>query len=282
MRVLFHPEFPTMEGYTLVALLHELDWQGVLPLDMKSADEGFDIAVHWADRTWMEADPRLDAIAERMPVWNIDCTDISKRHVDAVQRAIFGHGAEVDPRTWHGRCAVKTDENARGRGGVVDCPIDDPDPRMVYQRLIPCTEEGRTVNYRVPVIAGTLPLCYALDRAPIVEYLKTEATACRWSRPTPCSAKTSSTRSSPSATRWVWISASWTCCATTPTAASTSSTPTRPPPAWASPIATAGRPRSVAKPCAGWPRRSRGRWRRAGRFVVANPRPVAEPSPFRD
>lgn len=179
MRVLFHPEFPTMEGYTLVALLHELDWQGVLPLDMKPADEGFDIAVHWADRTWMEADPRLDAIAERMPVWNIDCTDISKRHVDAVQRAIFGHGAEIDPRTWRGRCAVKTDENARGRGGVADCPIDEPDPRMVYQRLIPCTEEGRTVNYRVPVIAGTLPLCYVLDRVPIVEHLKTEATACR-------------------------------------------------------------------------------------------------------
>lgn len=174
MRVLFHPEFPTMEGYTLVALLHELDWQGVL-----SADEGFDIAVHWADRTWMEVDPLLDALAEHMPVWNIDCTDISKRHVDAVQRTIFGHGAEVDPRTWHGRCAVKTDENARGRGGVVDCPIDDPDPRMVYQRLIPCTEEDRTVNYRVPVIAGTLPLCYALDRAPIVVHLKTEATACR-------------------------------------------------------------------------------------------------------
>lgn len=174
MRVLFHPEFPTMEGYTLVALLHELDWQGVL-----SPEEGFDFAVHWADRTWMDADPLLDALAERLPVWNIDCTDISKRHVDAVQRAIFGHGAEVDPRTWHGRCAVKTDENACGRGGVVDCPIDDPDPRMVYQRLIPCTEQGRTMNYRVPVIAGTLPLCYVLDRAPIVEHLKTEATACR-------------------------------------------------------------------------------------------------------
>lgn len=184
MRVLFHPEFPTMEGYTLVALLHELDHQGVLPDEATASGDGIDFAVHWADRTWMSADPLLDALAERMPVWNIDCTDISKRHVDATQRAIFGHGAEVDPHTWHGRCAVKTDENARGRGGVIDCPIDDPDPQMVYQRLIPCTEhggteQGRTVNYRVPVIAGTLPLCYVLDRAPIVEHLKTEATACR-------------------------------------------------------------------------------------------------------
>jgi hypothetical protein len=174
MRVLFHPEFPTMDGYTLVAMLHELDYQGVSDID---AD--FDLAVAWADRTWMDPDPALEKLAERMPVWNIDCRDISKRRVDEVMREVFGYGAEVDPRTWHGTCAVKTDENARGRGGVVTTPISDPDPRMVYQRLIECREHGRTVNYRVPVIAGTLPLCYVLERAPIVEHLKTDATACR-------------------------------------------------------------------------------------------------------
>ena len=177
MRVLFHPEFPAMEGYTLVAILHALDAQGV-----SDAHEDFDVAVAWADRTWMDADPQLERIAERMPVWNIDCRDISKRHVDATMRAVFGYGAEVDPTTWRGICAVKPDENARGRGGVAQAPLASPavpDPAMVYQRLIPCTERGRTVNYRVPVIAGTLPLCYVLDRAPIVDVLKTDATACR-------------------------------------------------------------------------------------------------------
>lgn len=174
MRVLFHPEFPTMDGYTLVAMLHELDYQGV-----SNIDADYDIAVAWADRTWMDPDPALERIAARMPVWNIDCRDIGKRRVDAAMRAVFGYGAEVDPLTWHGRCAVKTDENARGRGGVVTTPIREPDPRMVYQRLIECREHGRTVNYRVPVIAGSLPLCYVLERAPIVDYLKTDATACR-------------------------------------------------------------------------------------------------------
>ena len=174
MRVLFYPDFPTMEGYTLVALLHELDAQGVA-----DPDSEFDFAFAWADRTWLTPDPMLDDIARRVPVWNIDCRDISKRRVDEVMRAVFGYGAEVDPLTWHGRCAVKTDENARGRGGVVDTPIAEPDPLMVYQRLIPCTEQGRTVNYRVPVIAGALPLCYVLDRAPITTHLKTDATACR-------------------------------------------------------------------------------------------------------
>lgn len=174
MRVLFHPEFPTMDGYTLVAMFHELDYQGVSDI---GAD--FDIAVAWADRTWMDPDPALEKLAARMPVWNIDCRDISKRRVDEAMRVVFGYGAEVDPLTWHGTCAVKTDENARGRGGVVVAPIRDPDPRMVYQRLIECREHGRTVNYRVPVIAGSLPLCYVLERAPIVEHLKTDATACR-------------------------------------------------------------------------------------------------------
>lgn len=174
MRVLFHPEFPTMDGYTLVAMLHEIDYQGVGDID---AD--FDVAVAWADRTWMDSDPTLERIAARMPVWNIDCRDISKRRVDEAMRAVFGYGAEIDPLTWHGQCAVKTDENACGLGGVVITPINNPDPRMVYQRLIECREHGRIVNYRVPVIAGSLPLCYVLERAPIVEHLKTDATACR-------------------------------------------------------------------------------------------------------
>lgn len=121
----------------------------------------------------------LDAIAQRMPVWNIDCRDISKRTVDALMREIFGYGAEVDPTTYHGVCAVKTDENARGRGSVVTAPVSAIEPGHVYQRYVECTEQGRTVNYRVPVVAGAMPLCYVLGREPAVTHLKTAATDCR-------------------------------------------------------------------------------------------------------
>lgn len=178
MRILFYPDFPTMDGYTLVAMCHELGYEGVT-----SPDAPFDIAVAWADVTWMQPDETLAAIANRMPVWNIDCRDISKRTVDATMRDVFGYGAEVDPATYRGKVAVKTDENARGRGAVVTAPVDAPEPGHVYQRYVECTENGRTVNYRVPVVAGTIPLCYVLGREPAVTYLKTHATDCRLVEP---------------------------------------------------------------------------------------------------
>jgi hypothetical protein len=174
MRILFWPEFPTMDGYTLVAMCHELGYEGVT-----SPDAPFDIAVAWADVTWMQPDVVLEELAGHMPVWNIDCRDISKRTVDATMRAVFGYGVEIDPATYRGKIAVKTDENARGRGAVVTGPIADPQPQHVHQRYVECTELGRTVNYRVPVVAGTLPLCYVLGREPAVTHLKTAATDCR-------------------------------------------------------------------------------------------------------
>lgn len=178
MRVLFHPEFPVMEGYTLVSICHALGWQGVA-----APDEPFDVAVAWQDATGLPPQPALEAIAARMPVWNLDCRDISKRRVDEVCREVFGHGVEVDPRSYHGPCAVKTDENARGRGSLVDAPVAHVEPGMVYQRFVRCTEGGRTVNYRVPVIDGAIPVCYVLERAPIVDHLKVAATACRLVEP---------------------------------------------------------------------------------------------------
>jgi hypothetical protein len=174
MRLLFYPAFPTLEGYTLVAICHELGYEGVA-----DPAAGFDIAVAWADETWMAPDAVLEQIAATQPVWNIDCRDISKRRVDAVMREVFGYGVEVDPLTFEGLCAVKTDENARGRGSVLQAPIARTELGMVYQRFVECREQGQTVNYRVPVIAGTLPLCYVLGREPAVEFLKTGATHCR-------------------------------------------------------------------------------------------------------
>lgn len=176
MRVLFYPEFPTMEGYTLVAVCHALGWRGVI-----DPAEGFDVAVAWEDSTWPPRQALLDAIAERMPVWNLDCVDISKRRVDAVMREVFGWGVEIDPCSYRGPCAIKTDENARGRGFVRMAPLAaaEIERQYVYQRLIPCHEHGRPVNYRVPVIDGRIPICYVLERAPMVDHLKVEAVGCR-------------------------------------------------------------------------------------------------------
>src|SRR5262249_19187868 len=61
--------------------------------------------------------------------------------------------------------------------------IQHVDPKYVYQRFIDCTEDGHTVNYRVPVVDGTIPLCYVLRRAPVADHIKTAATACRLCEP---------------------------------------------------------------------------------------------------
>ncbi|UXI70100.1 hypothetical protein [Tahibacter amnicola] len=178
MRILFYPQFPAIDGYTLVAICHELGYQGVA-----SPEDPFDIAVAWADETWLASDPVLEAVARERPVWNIDCRDISKRRVDVLMHEVFGYGAEIDPRRFHGVCAVKTDENARGRGSVVQAPTTQVDPAFVYQRYIQCSEHGHTVNYRVPVIAGSIPVCYVLGREPPLRVLKTDATSCRLESP---------------------------------------------------------------------------------------------------
>ncbi|MFM7727692.1 MAG: hypothetical protein ACKO7B_13380 [Flavobacteriales bacterium] len=95
-------------------------------------------------------------------VINRRCTDISKKHVDRVHQAVFGYSTIIDPRSYSGNAVVKSDINALHDGEIVRCPVAVPNEKAVYQVLIHNeTTSGEYLDYRVPIIQGTIPLVYS-------------------------------------------------------------------------------------------------------------------------
>jgi len=154
VHVLFLPEYPEREFYTIIPLFMHLGW---FATQDPSAD--FSFAICWQDSTWLQPDPVLTELARHKPVVNQHCLDISKQRVEREFFAETGRSTFVDPLTFSGRAVCKYNENARG-GHLVDLPLLKPDPKFVYQRLIDATAAGSVVEYRVPVVLGTIPLVY--------------------------------------------------------------------------------------------------------------------------
>lgn len=154
MNVLFLPDYPDKEFYTIVALFMRLGWFAT-----QDPDADFDFAWAWQDQTWMDPDAALSRISATRPVLNLLCTDISKRRVELEFSHVFQRSTFVDPAQYKGRAVEKFDENARG-GRVVDLPLVNVEERFVYQQLIDSSKDGSMVEYRVPVVLGEIPLVY--------------------------------------------------------------------------------------------------------------------------
>ncbi|MCG8456792.1 MAG: hypothetical protein MI919_10975 [Holophagales bacterium] len=154
MKALFHPTHPEKEQYSAIAIFGHLGYTATL-----DPEADFDFAFAWSDTTWVEPLPVLEEIARSRPVVNLRCRDISKRRVETEFRRVFGYGSFVDPLSHRGTCARKYDENALG-GSLIQCPIDQVEEGFVYQKHIDSTRDGFTLEFRVPVIFGTLPLVY--------------------------------------------------------------------------------------------------------------------------
>jgi GTP cyclohydrolase II len=152
MKILFLPNHPDREYYSLVAISKYLDYTAT-----KSPDDEFDAAFLWEDATRVTPPPILSVIARDKPVLNLGCTDISKTRVEQVFREVFGYGTFVDPTRHHGRCVVKSDENAAGWGALVEGPVKEPQEGTVYQRYVDSEHDGVQIEYRTPVILGTIP-----------------------------------------------------------------------------------------------------------------------------
>lgn len=166
--VLFSPEYPDREFYTIVAIFMRLGYFGT-----RNPDDAFDFAMVWEDRTWVDDQPLLAAIARSRPVLNLGCKDISKRRVEAVFESIFGYSTFIDPTGYRGACVRKYDENARG-GSVIRCPVAEVEPQFVYQRLIDSSLQGRMIEYRVPIVLDDLPVVYVQEKAVPGDKIKTE------------------------------------------------------------------------------------------------------------
>lgn len=93
------------------------------------------------------------------------CLDVSKSHVAAVFEAVSGRNLAVDPETFHGTMAVKSEQNGAHDGRVVEGPCA-PAPGLVYQRLIDTlADDGMVEDLRCPTVDGEVPTVF-LKRRP--------------------------------------------------------------------------------------------------------------------
>ena len=161
MKILFGPDYPDKEFYSLALIIHQLGW--TVTSDPSS---DFDFAMVWSDQTWVEPPAFFPAVALSKPVLNLRCTDISKSRLEQVFEEVFGYGSFIDPTRDTGRCVEKSEENAVGGGRVVDCPLPRRELGRVYQRLIDSEQDGVQIEYRTPVILGEIPLVKVWHREP--------------------------------------------------------------------------------------------------------------------
>ena len=161
--VYFFPEKP--HPYSVCyKVFHRL---GILPRKGLPAPRDPAIVFCWKDDTYVDV-PQLRARPDLKNVVNGNCLDISKQRVEEVHAKIFGYSLAVDPLTYRGRMAVKSNINGAHDGREVMGPVDRIDPQSVYQRIVDNTaspdagpQAGNMVcDIRIPVIGHTTHFAY--------------------------------------------------------------------------------------------------------------------------
>jgi hypothetical protein len=131
--------------------------------------EGFDVAIKWFGETYTPAGEILQELSAAFHVINGRCEDISKSHVEAIHRELFGYGLMVDPTTYAGLAVVKANLNAQCRESVVACPLAEARTGLVYQRLVVTRPEPEEFEeYRVPITGTAIP-CVVVKRRPLAQ-----------------------------------------------------------------------------------------------------------------
>lgn len=156
MNVLFLPEYPDKEFYTIVAIFMRLGYFAT-----QNPHTPHDFAMSWEDVTWQAPCEALKVAARAVPVVNLNCTDISKRRVENDFARVFGYSSFIDPATSTGRVVKKYDKNASG-GFVIELPIEaghDTDG-FVFQKLLDSSQGDCMIEYRVPIVLGRIPVAY--------------------------------------------------------------------------------------------------------------------------
>lgn len=94
---------------------------------------------------------------------NAGATDISKRHVGRVFKDIFGYDLTVDPLTYAGEMAEKSDLNGLHDGRVARGPLTPETlaPDCIYQKLIDTRALGpRTEDLRAVCVLGEIAVVF--------------------------------------------------------------------------------------------------------------------------
>ncbi|MEL7547826.1 MAG: hypothetical protein AAGJ84_14320 [Pseudomonadota bacterium] len=114
------------------------------------------------DETYSRAARELTA-EQRSRALNDRVEDISKTHVARVFENVFGYSLAVDPLTYHGLAACKSDTNGTHDGKIVPCPISrrEIEDSAVYQRLIETATDGRrSEDLRANVVKGAISVVF--------------------------------------------------------------------------------------------------------------------------
>lgn len=156
--VLAYPDNPKHIGYkyTLIQICHRLGYRIT-----KNSKEKHHLCIRWQDATHGKVDKVLDELSKSERVINIDCLDISKKHVDRVFSKVFGYSTIIDPLTFNGKIVEKSDANGAHDGIILDGPIEEVRNGKIYQRLIDNSSGDQfVVDMRVPVFGANIPFVF--------------------------------------------------------------------------------------------------------------------------
>lgn len=141
--------------------------------------EHCDIAVKWRNtigtgNPFFPPEVALEELAHNRPnlkILNMNCNDVSKKHVSEVFEKIFGYSLSIDPGTYSGKCVMKSNWNGLHLGEVIECPTEVRRDGFVYEKLLNNeVENGLVEDIRVPIFGNTIPFVY-LKYRPVQERL---------------------------------------------------------------------------------------------------------------
>lgn len=154
-KIWFYPDVPEALGYSIAKVCAQIGLKMT-----QEASTGALLGVHWKDDTFTDAPPPTT-----FKVLNANCRDISKVKVEQVFESVFGYPIAVDPLTYVGRAACKSNINAAHDGTVIECPINQTEPGRVYEKLVDNAVSDYLVeDIRIPVVGTRLPFAYLKRR----------------------------------------------------------------------------------------------------------------------
>ncbi|GAB6282179.1 MAG: hypothetical protein STSR0008_09230 [Ignavibacterium sp.] len=151
-KILFYPQLPHPR-----TIIYKISKNLGIKI-INNPKKKFDIFFYWEDNTFSSS-IHLNNLSKR--TLNLNCTDISKNNVDLIFEKVFGYNLSVDPKSYKGKCVVKSNSNAVHNGKIIDLPTDEIDDEVVYQKIIDNTfNENFVKDIRVPIIGNSIPFVY--------------------------------------------------------------------------------------------------------------------------
>lgn len=160
--IAFCPEIPHHRA-SIVKILGRLGLALVVKPDHNTI-----CAFKWCDATFSTLTESQLLLLSPVPIYNLLCTDISKRMVSVCHSEIFLRSLNVDPRKYDGPLVSKSNRNAAHDGIVVQGPLLALDPDKIYSPLVNNTDRDEVIDYRAPVFRGAIPFVY-IKRRPLAE-----------------------------------------------------------------------------------------------------------------